>query len=172
MSESLSWEKWSSFSHNRYVEEAERFSRPGSVAQKKAFFEAHYKKLAAQKAAALLEQQANNAASNNVTQQQQKEHEEEAPHDNDSDNTHDSQATTPTTKLVCNGEQQDVKVVTCSTTMEELEEETETQALAGSSMNVELQNYQLEDVDEAHKDVSEKSCGTPLLGTSVLEVIC
>lgn len=65
MSESLAWEKWSTFSHNRYVEEAERYSRPGSVAQKKAFFEAHYKKIAAQKAAALLEQA--NAASNNET---------------------------------------------------------------------------------------------------------
>ncbi|CAK8541201.1 unnamed protein product [Lathyrus sativus] len=56
--ESLAWEKWSTFSQNqnRYVEEAERFSKPGSVAQKKAFFEEHYKKLAAQKAAALLEQ--------------------------------------------------------------------------------------------------------------------
>ncbi|EXC31393.1 hypothetical protein L484_017675 [Morus notabilis] len=62
MSESLAWEKWSTFSHNRYVEEAERYSRPGSVAQKKAFFEAHYKNLAARKAAALLEQ-ANAAAS-------------------------------------------------------------------------------------------------------------
>ena len=67
MSESLAWEKWSSFSNNRYVEEAERFSRPGSVAQKKAFFEAHYKKIAAQKAAALLEQA--NAASNNAQNQ-------------------------------------------------------------------------------------------------------
>jgi regulatory protein YycI of two-component signal transduction system YycFG len=56
MSESLDWEKWSAFSHNRYVEEAERIAKPGSVAQKKAFFEAHYKKLAAQKAAALLEE--------------------------------------------------------------------------------------------------------------------
>lgn len=63
MSDSLSWEKWSSFSHNRYVEEAEKFSRPGSVAQKKAFFEAHYRNLAARKAAALLEQ-ANAEASN------------------------------------------------------------------------------------------------------------
>ncbi|CAN0924550.1 Protein WVD2-like 4 [Linum grandiflorum] len=51
-SESLSWEKWSSFSsHNKYVEEAEKFSRPGSVAEKKAFFEAHYRNLAARKAA-------------------------------------------------------------------------------------------------------------------------
>lgn len=63
MSDSLSWEKWSSFSNNRYVEEAEKFSRPGSVAQKKAFFEAHYRNLAARKAAALLEQ-ANAEASN------------------------------------------------------------------------------------------------------------
>lgn len=64
MSDSLSWEKWSSFSNNRYVEEAEKFSRPGSVAQKKAFFEAHYRNLAARKAAALLEQA--NAEANNV----------------------------------------------------------------------------------------------------------
>ncbi|XP_019185869.1 PREDICTED: protein WVD2-like 7 isoform X2 [Ipomoea nil] len=56
MSESLAWEKWSTFSHNKYVEEAERYARPGSVAQKKAFFEAHYKRIAAKKAAALLQQ--------------------------------------------------------------------------------------------------------------------
>ncbi|CAH9092281.1 unnamed protein product [Cuscuta epithymum] len=58
MTESLSWEKWSTFSHNKYVEEAERYARPGSVAQKKAFFEAHYRRIAAKKAAAaaLLEQ--------------------------------------------------------------------------------------------------------------------
>lgn len=63
MTESLSWEKWSTFSHNRYVEEAERYAKPGSVAQKKAFFEAHYKKIAAAKKAAaeaLLEQKAEN----------------------------------------------------------------------------------------------------------------
>ncbi|KAI3452516.1 hypothetical protein Pfo_009180 [Paulownia fortunei] len=57
MTESLSWEKWSTFSHKKYVEEAESYAQPGSVAQKKAFFEAHYKKIAAQKAAALLEQE-------------------------------------------------------------------------------------------------------------------
>lgn len=56
MSESLAWEKWSAFSHNRYQEELERFSKPGSVAQKKAYFEAHYKRKAAQKAAAELEE--------------------------------------------------------------------------------------------------------------------
>ncbi|XP_027153292.1 protein WVD2-like 7 isoform X3 [Coffea eugenioides] len=57
VSESLVWEKWSSFNQNRYLEEAEKYSKPGSVAEKKAYFEAHYKKIAARKAAPLLEQQ-------------------------------------------------------------------------------------------------------------------
>ncbi|RWR83766.1 protein WVD2-like protein 4 isoform X2 [Cinnamomum micranthum f. kanehirae] len=56
MSETLDWGKWSSFSHNKYLEEVEKYSAPGSVAQKKAYFEAHYKRIAAKKAAALLEQ--------------------------------------------------------------------------------------------------------------------
>ncbi|ESQ34481.1 hypothetical protein EUTSA_v10007872mg [Eutrema salsugineum] len=42
--EDLSWEKRSSFSHNRYLEEAEKFSKPGSVTQMRAHFEAHFKK--------------------------------------------------------------------------------------------------------------------------------
>ncbi|XP_028068350.1 muscle M-line assembly protein unc-89-like isoform X1 [Camellia sinensis] len=46
----LSWDKWSSFSQNKYLEEVEKCSTPGSVAQKKAYFEAHYKKIAARKA--------------------------------------------------------------------------------------------------------------------------
>lgn len=56
VSESLAWERWSTFSHNRYLEEVEKFSKPGSVAEKKAYFEAHYKRKAAMKAAALLEE--------------------------------------------------------------------------------------------------------------------
>ncbi|KAI3467648.1 hypothetical protein Pfo_024311 [Paulownia fortunei] len=59
MSESLDWEKWSTFTHNRYLEEVEKYSKPGSVAEKKAYFEAHFKR---RRAAALLEQQ-NAAAS-------------------------------------------------------------------------------------------------------------
>ncbi|XP_055801572.1 protein WVD2-like 7 [Solanum dulcamara] len=47
--DALSWEKWSSFSPNKYLEEAEKCKTYGSVAQKKAYFEAHYKKIAAQK---------------------------------------------------------------------------------------------------------------------------
>ncbi|KAK8529329.1 hypothetical protein V6N12_060112 [Hibiscus sabdariffa] len=56
VSESLAWEKWSAFSQDRYLEEVKKCSRPGSVAQMKAFFEARYKKRAAMRAAALLEQ--------------------------------------------------------------------------------------------------------------------
>ncbi|KAH0672329.1 hypothetical protein KY290_024563 [Solanum tuberosum] len=57
MSESLDWEKWSSFTHNRYLEEVGKYAKPGSVAEKKAYFEAQHKKAAAKKAALLLEQQ-------------------------------------------------------------------------------------------------------------------
>lgn len=42
--ESLSWERRSSFSHNRYLEEVEKCSTPGLVIEKKAYFEAHFKK--------------------------------------------------------------------------------------------------------------------------------
>ncbi|KAG7973735.1 hypothetical protein I3843_06G011500, partial [Carya illinoinensis] len=42
--EALSWERRSSFSHNRYHEEVEKCSKPGSVIEKKAYFEAHFKK--------------------------------------------------------------------------------------------------------------------------------
>lgn len=51
MSESLAWEKFSTFSHNRYLEEAEKFVKPGTVAEKKSFFEAHFKKRAAMREA-------------------------------------------------------------------------------------------------------------------------
>ncbi|KAL9229272.1 hypothetical protein vseg_004757 [Gypsophila vaccaria] len=44
--ESLSWERRSSFSHNRYLEEVEKYAKPGSVTEKKAYFEAHFKKRA------------------------------------------------------------------------------------------------------------------------------
>ncbi|CAN8253701.1 unnamed protein product [Cochlearia groenlandica] len=46
-SETLQWEKWSAFTQNRYLEEVERFTKPGSVAEKRAFFEAHFKSRAA-----------------------------------------------------------------------------------------------------------------------------
>lgn len=63
MSESLDWEKWSAFTNNRYLEEVEKYSKPGSVAEKKAYFEAHFKR---RRAAALLEQQ--NAAACTVSE--------------------------------------------------------------------------------------------------------
>lgn len=45
-SESLSWERRSMFSHNKYLEEVEKYSKPGSVIEKKAYFEAHFRKKA------------------------------------------------------------------------------------------------------------------------------
>ncbi|CAK9137368.1 unnamed protein product [Ilex paraguariensis] len=64
--ETLAWEKWSSFTQNRYMEEVEKYSKPGSVAEKKAYFEAHYKRKAAKKAAVLLEQ--DHAAANDSSE--------------------------------------------------------------------------------------------------------
>ncbi|OIV98458.1 hypothetical protein TanjilG_16785 [Lupinus angustifolius] len=58
MSESLDWERWSTFTQKRYVEEAEKYSKPGSVAAKRAYFEAHYKRKAQEKTA-ILTQEAN-----------------------------------------------------------------------------------------------------------------
>ncbi|KAG4926831.1 hypothetical protein JHK82_052620 [Glycine max] len=190
MSESLAWEKWSSFSHNRYVEEAERYSRPGSVAQKKAFFEAHYKKLAAQKAAALLEQ-ANNEAQNNSTGQ-----EDEGVIDNDND-THNLQIS-PNSEMVVK-EEQDAKVLSVtsdehdvlvrltasehdsnsrveasvtpeSNKVEGAEAVMEEVAVVGSSMKVELQSH-LEDVG-AQKEESEKLSAivTPPILTPIVKV--
>lgn len=52
----LSWEKWSTFSPNKYLEEVEKYATPGSVAQKRAYFEAHYKKIADRKTKLLEEE--------------------------------------------------------------------------------------------------------------------
>lgn len=53
--DSLSWEKFSSFSPNKYLEEVEKCATPGSVAQKKAYFESHYKKIAERKAEIIMD---------------------------------------------------------------------------------------------------------------------
>lgn len=66
MSESLAWEKWSSFTQNRYLEEVEKYAKPGSVAEKKAYFEAHYKRKASQRAAAAASLEQQNGAVNDV----------------------------------------------------------------------------------------------------------
>ncbi|CAH8358062.1 unnamed protein product [Eruca vesicaria subsp. sativa] len=65
MTENLEWGKWSSFSHKKYVDEAEKYSQPGSVAQKKAFFDAHYKRISEAKKA--------KAASDDNSKQEQPE---------------------------------------------------------------------------------------------------
>ena len=115
------------------MEEAERYSRPGSVAEKKAFFEAHYKRLAAQKAAALLEQeQANNAATNKEN--------DPSPHQ-----------TSPTSEAATKNEQENM---VASLDIPDVNRVEEYQPLVINSMKVESQN-QLEDV-HSQKDASEK----------------
>ncbi|CAL0321653.1 unnamed protein product [Lupinus luteus] len=180
MSESLAWEKWSSFSHNRYVEEAERYAKPGSVAQKKAFFEAHYKKLAAQKAAAaaLLEQANNAAASTNAA----------APNNEgevvDSISTlvneeQDSKVlnliseepdTMLKVKTIVHDSNSDIKASDIPKTSNNVDEKKmEEKPLIGNSMKVELKN-QLEYVD-THKEQIEKLGGTitPQIMTPILK---
>ncbi|MCD7451862.1 hypothetical protein HAX54_013575 [Datura stramonium] len=44
--EALCWERRSSFTHNRYLEEVEKYSKPGSVTEKKAYFEARFRRKA------------------------------------------------------------------------------------------------------------------------------
>ncbi|KAJ1399564.1 TPX2, C-terminal [Sesbania bispinosa] len=155
MSESLAWEKWSSFSQNRYVEEAERISRPGSVAQMKAFFEAHYKKLAAQKAAALLEQ-ANSASQTDEALD---------------DNTDKSQMKSPKSELV-NEENAKVTGYNSNSIIEislSHSNKVEGTQLETDSMLVKLEK-QLEDFDnDTHKDLSEKVTGTPPMDTLKLK---
>ena len=56
--ESLEWEKWSVFSHNRCQEELEKFKAPGFVAQKKAYFEEYYKRIREIKASQAEKQEA------------------------------------------------------------------------------------------------------------------
>ncbi|CAL2235928.1 unnamed protein product [Prunus armeniaca] len=48
--ESLAWEKWSVFRHNRCQEELEMYKSNGLVAQKKAYFEDYYKRVRGRKA--------------------------------------------------------------------------------------------------------------------------
>ncbi|XP_057949450.1 protein WVD2-like 7 isoform X2 [Malania oleifera] len=64
LTEPLDWERWSTFSHNRHLEEIEKFSKAGSVAEKKAYFEAHYKRIAAKKAEETTPEEEANAAAN------------------------------------------------------------------------------------------------------------
>ncbi|KAF3622764.1 putative auxin efflux carrier component 3-like [Capsicum annuum] len=44
--EALCWERRSSFTHNKYLEEVEKCSKPGSVTEKKAYFEERFRRRA------------------------------------------------------------------------------------------------------------------------------
>ncbi|MCI11044.1 putative serine/threonine-protein kinase nek3-like, partial [Trifolium medium] len=159
MTESLAWEKWSSFSHNRYVEEAERFSKPGSVAQKKAFFEAHYKKLAAQKAAAaaLLEEQNNVTDSNNENNDSLKSSKYEVVVKEEQD----AKVLSLTSETSCDLSS---NVETCTVSesnnkLEECEAQMEQDVVLRNSMMVELEK-RLQNVDTLQEQ-SEKISATP-----------
>lgn len=166
MTETLAWEKWSSFTQNRYVEEAEMYSKPGSVAQKKAFFEAHYKKLAAQKAAAaLLEQEANNAAAqNNVTEKQENDEKiDESPKfeivfKEEQD-----------TKVLSNDVKEEQYTKVCeSNKLEESKAQMEIEDVLRNSMMVELRK-KIENV-ETLEELSEKLSATTPIMTPILKV--
>ncbi|CAL5185704.1 unnamed protein product [Lathyrus oleraceus] len=165
MTETLAWEKWSSFTQNRYVEEAEMYSKPGSVAQKKAFFEAHYKKLAAQKAAAaLLEQEANNAAAqNNVTEKQENDEKiDESPKfeivfKEEQD-----------TKVLSNDVKEEQYTKVCeSNKLEESKAQMEREDVLRNSMMVELRK-KIENV-ETLEELSEKLSATTPIMTPILK---
>ncbi|XP_065855812.1 protein WVD2-like 7 isoform X2 [Euphorbia lathyris] len=81
-SEDLSWERRSSFSHNKYLEEVEKCSKPGSVIEKKAYFEAHFKKRGMRPPGAFdsqngKEDQSENGSSENVSHKEEEEGEED-----------------------------------------------------------------------------------------------
>ncbi|KAH7858112.1 hypothetical protein Vadar_020132 [Vaccinium darrowii] len=148
-SESLDWEKWSCFSNNRYLEEAEKSSKPGSVAEKKAYFEAHYKRIAAKKAAALLEEQI--LASNEL----------DLPELDNVDDTHDcslavlvpSKSDSPKTDVVLSTDEnvRDTEVEGNKLEIEEMEEaETATEQL-----NMEENSIQVELVLSADENVRD-----------------
>ncbi|MED6107111.1 hypothetical protein PIB30_011127 [Stylosanthes scabra] len=165
MSESLAWEKWSSFSHNRYVEEAERFSRPGSVAQKKAFFEAHYKKLAAQKAAAAaaLLEQANDAAAQNSNEDESVE--EVVNNDVEQNNARLVDKEEQDSMIRANGDysvsnlEKSGTILPQSNKVEEAVSKMEEEPLVGNSMKVELQSQ----IEDAEKILATNPIMTPLL---------
>lgn len=89
--EALSWERRSSFSHNRYLEEVEKYSRPGSVTEKKAYFEAHFKRKALLSQSSsecqdgIERQNSENESSENLGSQEEFEHLNEDRHMNGCD---------------------------------------------------------------------------------------
>ncbi|KAF8399867.1 hypothetical protein HHK36_015738 [Tetracentron sinense] len=170
VSESLSWEKWSSFSNNRYLEEVEKYSKPGSVAQKKAYFEAHYKRIAAKKAVALLEE-ANTATNNDPEPQIEREVHNTTGQDSEwtESNSHvkvdeSQEVEAPNTKaefaIDANGYNSNAKMNQSKITkVDEANLVTENQVLVEDPTQVEPPN-QLGDVEKHDKDAEMELSGT------------
>ncbi|CAA6673122.1 unnamed protein product [Spirodela intermedia] len=87
--EPLSWERKSSFSHNRYLEEVEKYSTPGSVTEKKAYFEAHFKRTALRNLIAIERQNEAEEQEKNGIEDQDTSIEEITKHGNVSTNSED-----------------------------------------------------------------------------------
>ncbi|XP_016496703.1 uncharacterized protein LOC107815602 isoform X2 [Nicotiana tabacum] len=129
--DALSWEKWSSFSPNKYLEEVEKCSTPGSVAQKKAYFEAHYKKIAAKKLEQLEEEE---------TQQVEKEMEPQV-----SDGDFSSS----------NGEQQmSVKDLKTSDEVDELKTDATVAVECDNLLATKAKELTISGIDESQEDIS------------------
>ncbi|XP_009780280.1 protein WVD2-like 7 isoform X1 [Nicotiana sylvestris] len=138
--DALSWEKWSSFSPNKYLEEVEKCSTPGSVAQKKAYFEAHYKKIAAKKLEQLEEE----------TQQVEKETE---PHVSDGDFSSS------------NGEQKMlVKDFKTSDEVDEPKADTTVDLECDNLLLTNAKELTISGIDESKEDISvDKECVSSLV---------
>ncbi|CAJ1853139.1 unnamed protein product [Sphenostylis stenocarpa] len=150
MTENLNWEKWSAFTHNRYVEEAERYSKPGSVAAKKAYFEAHYKRKAAERAAALMIQEANANSQANGT------FETEARQGNYADSP--SETSSNVEMVVAANEQPNEETVNCQVV--ECADGDQHKCDAGQS-DLDISNVEgVEDVPHTHvdTDINLESC--------------
>ncbi|KAL2519483.1 hypothetical protein Adt_15730 [Abeliophyllum distichum] len=144
-SDSLSWEKWSSFSPNKYLEEVENISTPGSVAQKKAYFEAHYKKIAARKAEQLEEENPMDPISQSPDEPISEDHIENS--------------TSIDTELgVCNGEKS-AEVVDNVTTVDEARDD-----YAGSMEEIDPESYTTDLTRITTSDVAKEDAAVAVEG--------
>ncbi|PHT61087.1 hypothetical protein T459_35060 [Capsicum annuum] len=96
--EALCWERRSSFTHNRYLEEVEKYFKPGSVTEKKAYFEEIFRRRALLSQSSFdcqdgTDSQASNVGSENTDYEGHFEHVNEIDHSTCFVENHDRAAT-------------------------------------------------------------------------------
>ncbi|PHT97297.1 hypothetical protein BC332_33774 [Capsicum chinense] len=96
--EALCWERRSSFTHNRYLEEVEKYFKPGSVTEKKAYFEEIFRRRALLSQSSFdcqdgADSQASNVGSENTDYEGHFEHVNEIGHSTCFVENHDRAAT-------------------------------------------------------------------------------